>query len=171
MPRSSHHYTAIAPISHNLAMRHWLMKSEPDCYSIDDLKRDGQNMWEGCRNYTVRNFMRDAMKPGDLAFFYHSNAEPAGIVGTMEIVREGYPDPTQFDANSEYYDAKSPAENPRWLAVDVQFQSKFARVLSLADLRDVAGLEEMLVLRRGQRLSVMPVTEAEWEIVMRLARG
>lgn len=126
-------------------------------------------MWEGCRNYTVRNFMRDLMQPGDLAFFYHSNADPAGIVGTMEIVKSGYPDPTQFDPKSEYHDPKSPADNPRWLVVDVKFQSKFSRVLSLAELRDVPGLEEMLVLRRGQRLSVMPVTEKEWEIVRGLA--
>jgi predicted RNA-binding protein with PUA-like domain len=145
------------------------MKSEPDCYSIDDLQKDGTNMWEGCRNYTVRNFMRDLMQPGDLAFFYHSNADPAGIVGTMEIVKSGYPDPTQFDPKSEYHDPKSPADNPRWLVVDVKFQSKFSRVLSLAELRDVPGLEEMLVLRRGQRLSVMPITEKEWEIVRGLA--
>lgn len=142
------------------------MKSEPDVYSIDDLARaGGPAMWEGCRNYTVRNFMRDSMKPGDLAFFYHSVADPSGIAGVMRIVGEPYPDPTQFDADSEYYDPKSPRESPRWLARDVEFVSKYPRVLTLAELRTVAGLEEMLVLRRGQRLSVMPVTEAEWKIV------
>jgi hypothetical protein len=146
------------------------MKSEPDVYSIDDLAAAGKpSLWEGCRNYTVRNFMRDLMAPGDLAFFYHSNAAPSGIVGVMEIASSAYPDPTQFDPTSEYYDAKSPAENPRWLAVDVLFREKFSRVLSLAELRDVPGLEEMLVIRRGQRLSIMPVTEAEWNVVLRLA--
>ena len=146
------------------------MKSEPDVYSIDDLAAAGKpSLWEGCRNYTVRNFMRDQMEPGDLAFFYHSNATPSGIVGVMEIASKAYPDPTQFEPKSEYYDAKSPVDNPRWLAVDVLFREKFARVLSLAELRDTPGLEEMLVIRRGQRLSVMPVTEAEWNVVLRLA--
>lgn len=147
-------------------MNYWLMKSEPDVYSIDDLARAGKpSMWEGCRNYTVRNFMRDTMKSGDLAFFYHSNSDPSGIVGVMRVVGEPYPDPTQFDPTSEYYDAKSPRETPRWLARDVEFVEKYARVLSLSELREVPGLEEMLVIRRGQRLSVMPVTEAEWNIV------
>jgi len=142
------------------------MKSEPDCYSIDDLAAaGGPAMWEGCRNYTVRNFFRDTMQPGDLAFFYHSNAEPSGIVGTMEIVGDAYPDPTQFDPTSDYYDPKSPREKPRWLLRDVLFREKWERVVSLAELRGVPGLEEMLVLRRGQRLSVMPVTEAEWQAV------
>ncbi|MBS1721364.1 MAG: EVE domain-containing protein [Armatimonadetes bacterium] len=153
-------------------MAYWLMKSEPDVYSIDDLaKAKGPAMWEGCRNYTVRNFMRDTMKEGDLAFFYHSNADPSGIVGIMKIVGEPYPDPTQFDPNSEYYDAKSPAEQPRWLARDVVFVEKFSRTLTLADLRAIPGLEEMLVLRRGQRLSIMPVTEDEWNAVIAAAKA
>ncbi len=150
-------------------MNYWLMKSEPDVYSIDDLQRAGKpSMWEGCRNYTVRNFMRDSMKPGDLAFFHHSNAVPSGIVGVMRIVGEPYPDPTQFDPTSEYYDPKSPEQNPRWLARDVEFVRKFARVVALQELRDTAGLEEMFVIRRGQRLSIMPVTASEWEIVLAL---
>jgi predicted RNA-binding protein with PUA-like domain len=148
------------------------MKSEPDVYSIDDLAQaKGPAMWEGCRNYTVRNFMRDTMKEGDLAFFYHSNADPSGIVGIMKIVGEPYPDPTQFDPKSEYYDAKSPAEQPRWLARDVVFVEKFSRTLTLADLRAIPGLEEMLVLRRGQRLSIMPVTEDEWNAVITAAKA
>ncbi len=145
------------------------MKSEPDTYSIDDLiAKGGPDIWEGCRNYTVRNFIRDAMAPGDEAFFYHSNADPSGIVGVMRIVGPAYPDPTQFDPASEYHDPKSPPEAPRWLARDVEFVRKFARVVSLAELRATPGLEEMLVLRRGQRLSVMPVTEAEWLGVLAL---
>ena len=146
--------------------QYWLMKSEPDVYSIDDLAREGTNMWEGCRNYTVRNFMRDWMRPGDLAFFHHSNATPSGIVGVMEIVRSGYPDPTQYDPESEYYDAKSDPATPRWLAVDVKFVQKFSAAVTLQDLRETPGLEQMLVVQRGQRLSVMPVTETEWNIVM-----
>lgn len=148
------------------------MKSEPDVYSIDDLARAGKPaMWEGCRNYTVRNFMRDTMKPGDLSFFYHSVADPSGIVGVMRIVGDPYLDPTQFDPSSEYYDAKSPRDNPRWLARDVEFVEKYDKVLTLAALREVPGLEDMLVLRRGQRLSVMPVTASEWRIVSALAKA
>ncbi len=145
------------------------MKSEPDCYSIDDLiNAGGPAMWEGCRNYVVRNFFRDSMRIGDMAFFYHSSTNPTGIVGTMEIVSEPYPDPTQFDPNSDYFDPKSPKENPRWLLRDVLFKEKFARIVTLDELRRIPGLEEMEVLRRGQRLSVMPVTDQEWKIVMRL---
>ncbi|MFZ4508221.1 MAG: EVE domain-containing protein [Fimbriimonas sp.] len=147
-------------------MAKWLMKSEPDTYSIDDLIAAGKpSMWEGCRNYTVRNFMRDDIKPGDLAFFYHSNDNPSGIVGIMRVVGEPYPDPTQFDPASEYHDPKSPVDNPRWLARDVEFVEKFPRVVPLAELREVPGLESMLVMRKGQRLSIMPVTEEEWDIV------
>ncbi len=145
---------------------YWLMKSEPDCYSIDDLAAEpGPAMWEGCRNYTVRNFFRDSMAPGDLAFFYHSNTAPMGIVGVMEIVGPAYPDPTQFDPESEYYDPKSPRDNPRWLLRDVVFKEKFKRTVGLDELRATPGLEEMMVIRKGQRISVMPVTESEWRIV------
>lgn len=150
-------------------MAYWLMKSEPDCYSIDDLIRDGQNMWEGCRNYTVRNFFRDQFQPGDLAFFYHSSITPSGIVGVMEIVRGGYPDPTQFDPDSEYFDAKSPAEVPRWMTVDVRFVRKFARIVSLSELKGTPILCDMAVCMRGQRLSVMPVKAEEWDLVLGLS--
>lgn len=144
------------------------MKSEPDTYGIDDLEREGTNMWEGCRSYQVRNYFRDQMKIGDKAFFYHSNADPSGIVGTMEIVSEAYPDPTQFDPKSHYYDPKSTKDNPRWVLRDVKFLSKFKRTVSLAELREIDGLEKMLVIKKGQRLSVMPVTEQEWKIVLGL---
>src|SRR3954452_4967114 len=118
-------------------MGYWLMKSEPDTYGIDDLEREGVNMWEGCRNYTVRNFFRNEMKIGDKAFFYHSNIPPIGIVGTMEIVSEPYPDPTQFDPNSHYFDPKSSKEKPRWVLRDVKFLSKFKRTVTLAELRTI----------------------------------
>ncbi len=147
------------------------MKSEPDAYSIDDLERDGVNMWEGCRNYTVRNFFRDQFQPGDLAFFYHSNLAPTGIVGVMEIVRGGYPDPTQFDPTSEYYDPKAPPDGSRWMVVDVKFVKKFPRVISLAEIKATPELAAMLVVQRGQRLSVMPVTEDEWRKVEKLAEA
>ena len=150
-------------------MGYWLMKSEPDCYSIDDLKNaGGPAMWEGCRNYTVRNFFRDSMQVGDLAFFYHSQVDPIGIIGTMRIAGEAYPAPTQFDPGSDYYDPKSPADTPRWLVRDMEFVSKFKRTITLDELRSTQGLEDMFVVRKGQRLSVMPVTESEWQIVTSL---
>lgn len=152
-------------------MAYWLMKSEPDTYSIDDLERDGTNMWEGCRNYTVRNFFRDKFQPGDLAFFYHSVSDPAGIVGIMKVASTGYPDPTQYDSNSEYFDPKSPADNPRWMAVDVSFVEKFSRTITLSELKSHPELAAMLVVQRGQRLSVMPVTPEEWEFVLKLAQS
>lgn len=143
------------------------MKSEPDTYSIDDLaKKKRPDIWEGCRNYTVRNFMRDDMKVGDEAFFYHSSCPVPGIVGTMRIAREAYPDPTQFDPKSDYYDPKSPQDNPRWLAVDVELDRKFKRVVTLDEMRKEPKLESMLLLRRGQRLSVMPVTPEEWAFIL-----
>ena len=126
-------------------------------------------MWEGCRNYTVRNYFRDSMADGDMAFFYHSIADPTGIVGTMRVVGDAYPDPTQFDVLSDYYDEKAPKDGSRWVLRDVEFVSKFQRVVSLAELRTVPGLEDMFVVRKGQRLSVMPVTKEEWDIVMGLA--
>jgi predicted RNA-binding protein with PUA-like domain len=147
-------------------MAYWLMKSEPDTYGIDDLQREGVNMWEGCRNWTVRNYIWEEMKVGDQAFFYHSNIAPIGIVGTMEIVSEPYPDPTQFDPESDYYDPKSREEKPRWYVRDVKFLRKFNRCVTLAELKETPGLEAMLVVKRGQRLSVMPVTEGEWNIVL-----
>jgi predicted RNA-binding protein with PUA-like domain len=128
-------------------------------------------MWDGCRNYTVRNFMRDRMQVGDLAFFYHSNAVPTGIVGVMRIASTSYADPTQFDPSSEAFDPKSARDNPRWLAIDVEFVESFPRVISLQELKCTPGLESMLVVQRGQRLSVMPVTPAEWQIICGLVKG
>jgi predicted RNA-binding protein with PUA-like domain len=151
-------------------MKYWLMKSEPETYGIDNLIKAGKpSMWEGCRNYTVRNFFRDDMSIGDMAFFHHSNSNPSGIIGTMKIVSEAYPDPTQFDPSSHYYDPKSPKDKPRWLCRDVEFVSKFKDVISLATLRETPGLEDMWVVRKGMRLSVMPVTMKEWDIVMEMS--
>lgn len=151
-------------------MAKWLMKSEPDCYSIEDLERGGPSMWEGCRNYTVRNFFRDSMQPGDMAFFYHSNCTPPGVVGTMRILGNAYPDPTQFDLASNYHDPKSPQESPRWLTRDVELVERYPSMVTLTQLRETPGLEEMLLLRKGQRLSVLPVADAEWDIIVGLAR-
>ncbi|MCX7800164.1 MAG: EVE domain-containing protein [Fimbriimonadales bacterium] len=149
-------------------MRHWLMKSEPSVYSIADLRREVRAMWEGCRNYLVRNRLRDEVRPGDMAFFYHSNSQPSGIAGIMEVVSEAYPDPTQFDPESPYFDPKATRENPRWLAVDVEFVREFARVVPLAELKEHPVLGGMEVCRRGQRLSVLPVTTDEWDAVLAL---
>jgi predicted RNA-binding protein with PUA-like domain len=151
-------------------MKYWLMKSEPDTYSIDDLAKKSPAMWEGCRNWTVRNFMKDEMEIGDMAFFYHSSCVPPGVVGTMEVVSKSYPDPTQFDPKSDYYDPKSSPDKPRWVVVDMKFVEKFPRMVTLAELREMPGLEKMLVNRRGQRLSVMPVTPEEWKIVSKAAK-
>lgn len=147
-------------------MAYWLMKSEPDTYSIDDLKRAGTEHWEGCRNYTVRNFFRDSMSVGDEAFFYNSSCNPAGVVGLMRIASEAYPDPTQFDPKSDYYDPKSPRDNPRWLTRDVTFVKKFKGIVTLGEMRDNPALQNMLLLRKGQRLSVLPVEPDEWKAIM-----
>ncbi len=152
-------------------MAYWLMKSEPDTYSIDDLIKQGKGMWEGCRNYTVRNFFRDKFKVGDEALFYHSNSEPVGIVGIMKVVKESYPDPTQFEPTSDYFDPKSTEEEPRWLVVDVAFVEKFSRVVTLKELKEHPLLKDMAVCMRGQRLSVMPVEPEHWTEVLKLAKG
>jgi predicted RNA-binding protein with PUA-like domain len=150
---------------------YWLMKSEPDCFSIDHLaKRPHQTEhWDGVRNYQVRNMMRDQMSAGDNAFFYHSSCNPPGIVGTMEIVRSAYPDFTAFDAANEHFDPKSDPKNPRWLMVDVKLKKQFKKMITLDQLRTHPELEKMLILRKGNRLSVTPVTKQEWEIIMLMA--
>lgn len=145
------------------------MKSEPDVYGIADLKKDGTEMWEGCRNYQVRNFFRDDMKVGDLAVFSHSMCKPAGPAGVMRISKEAYPDPVQFDKKNKYYDAKSDPENPRWLCPDVSFVAEFDRVIPLAELRETKGLENMWAMRKGNRISVTPMTKSEFKIVLKLA--
>ena len=149
-------------------MAYWLMKSEPDVYSIDDLKRDKREPWDGIRNYQVRNMFRDQMQIGDLAFFYHSNCKPPAIVGVMSIVSEAYPDPTQFDPKSRYYDAKSDKENPRWLLRDLKYKRKLKREITLQELKEQKKLENFRLNQRGNRLSVIPVTESEWNFILGL---
>jgi predicted RNA-binding protein with PUA-like domain len=145
-------------------MNYWLMKSEPDVYGIADLKRDQQTIWDGVRNYQARNFLR-SMQPGDLAFFYHSNTLLLGIAGVMKIAKL-VADPTQFDPDSPYYDAKSTQDSPRWQTVCVEFVEELPHLLSLEVLRSHFTPDELLVLRRGNRLSVMPVTEAVAQKIM-----
>ena len=146
------------------------MKSEPDEFSIDDLVRakNQSTPWVGVRNYQARNYMRDAMSVGDRAFFYHSSCPEPGIAGIVEVARAAYPDATQFDDKSPYYDAKSTRAAPRWLHVDVKLVKK-TRLVPLTELRATPGLEDMVTLRRGNRLSITPVTPAEWKIVEKLA--
>ena len=151
--------------------QHWLMKSEPEVFSIDDLARDGRTGWDSVRNYQARNFMRDEMKIGDLVLFYHSNAEPSGVAGIARVCGSARPDPTAWDRRSEVYDAKSTPDNPIWLMVDVEFVEKFSRFVSLADLKATSSLEGMLVLKRGQRLSIQPVAREHFECVCRLGRA
>ena len=149
-------------------MAYWLMKSEPGTYGIDHLAKEGTGMWEGCRNYQVRNYLRDQMKLGDMALFYHSSTKDVGIAGTMEIVSETYPDPTQFDPKSHYFDVKSPKENPRWFVRDVKFNRKFKRLVTLAEIKAHPVLQGMLVAKKGLMFSITPVTEEEWLAVMGL---
>jgi predicted RNA-binding protein with PUA-like domain len=149
-------------------MQYWLMKSEPDVFGIDDLERVGREPWDGIRNYQARNFMRDQMRVGDKAFFYHSNAEPIGIAGIMRIASEPYPDPTAFDPEAKYYDPKSDPDKPRWQLIDVEFERKLKRVITLAELRTHPELEEMGLLRKGNRLSIMPVAPEHWEFILGL---
>ncbi|MFP4251509.1 MAG: EVE domain-containing protein [Guyparkeria sp.] len=149
-------------------MAYWLMKSEPDAFSIDDLERVGTEPWDGIRNYQVRNMIRDEMKPGDRAFFYHSNTKVPGIVGIMEIVSQPRPDPTAFDPDAKYHDPKSDPDKPRWLLVDVKYVRHTKRVIPLTELKADPALEEMPLVRRGNRLSIMPVTEDQWEHILSL---
>jgi predicted RNA-binding protein with PUA-like domain len=155
-------------------MKHWLLKSEPDTFSIDDLARAPRRTtgWEGVRNYQVRNMLRDEFKPGDLGFFYHSSCPQPGIAGVVRIVRAGFADVSAFDPKSEYYDSKSSRDEPRWFSADVQFEKKFEPLITLVELREHAAvaLREMLLLKRGNRLSITPVTAAEWRFVNALRR-
>jgi predicted RNA-binding protein with PUA-like domain len=149
-------------------MKYWLMKSEPDAFSIDDLKRRKREPWSGVRNYQARNFMRQ-MQPGDGVLFYHSSTAVPGVVGIAEVVTEAYPDPTQFQKKSPYFDPKSTREEPRWSLVDVAFVRKLPRVIALEELRAIADdLEGFALLQRGSRLSVLPVTASQWKTILSL---
>jgi predicted RNA-binding protein with PUA-like domain len=144
------------------------MKSEPDVFGIDHLKAVKIEPWDGVRNYQARNMMRDQMKKGDLVFFYHSNTDVPGIVGIMEVVKEGYPDHTAFDPEAKYYDPKSDPDNPRWYMVDVKFKRKLKRTISLSELKELEELEDMPLVRKGNRLSIMPVTKEQWDFILSL---
>lgn len=151
-------------------MQYWLMKSEPDVFGLDDLESRPQQIepWDGVRNYQARNMMRDEMQPGDQVFFYHSNCAEPGVVGIAEIASESYPDPTQFDPENKYYDPKSDPDKPRWYLVDVKFKRRLARTITLTELKELPQLEEMPLVRRGNRLSVMPVAPEHWEFILSL---
>ena len=147
---------------------YWLMKSEPDVYSIDDLERDGREMWDSIRNYQARNMMRDDMRIGDQVFFYHSNCKEPAVVGVARVASKPYPDPTQFDQGSKYYDPKSNQDDPRWILVDVEFVRKFDKPVTLAEIKAHPGLDDMILTRRGNRLSIMPVSKAHWDVILGL---
>lgn len=146
-------------------MNYWLMKSEPDVFSIDDLKKKKFTGWDGVRNYQARNFMRDDMEIGDTVLFYHSNAEIPGVAGLAKVSKTSHPDPSQFDAKSEYYDPKATKENPRWFMVEVEFVERFDHVIALSVLKVTKGLEAMPLVQKGSRLSINPVTKEEFKII------
>ena len=151
-------------------MGYWLLKTEPETFSFDDLLRaPGRTSgWDGVRNYQARNFLRDGMKKGDQVLIYHSNAEPPAVVGVAEVVREGHPDPTQFDPSDDHYDAASKREDPRWYQVDVKAVRKFGRPVSLPEIRETKALARLPLVQRGQRLSVQPVGPAEFALIVRM---
>jgi predicted RNA-binding protein with PUA-like domain len=153
-------------------MTYWLFKSEPDTFSIDDLKSRGAKgeTWDGVRNYQARNMLRDDVKKGDLLFFYHSNCDVPGIVGVAEVIKAAFPDPTQFNPDSKYYDPKATPQNPRWFCPQVKFRSRFKSTISLEQLKQIPALEDMALVRKGNRLSIMPVSADQWEFILGLAR-
>ncbi len=149
-------------------MAYWLMKSEPDVFSIDDLASAGREKWDGIRNYQARNMMRDDMKIGDEILFYHSSCKEPGVTGIARVASAPYADPTQFDRKSKYFDAKSDVKNPRWILVDVEFVRKLSRTISLAEIKADKKLESMILNRRGNRLSIMPVEKKHWTRILSL---
>lgn len=152
-------------------MRYWLMKSEPDAYSFDDLVADGETYWDGVRNYQARNMLRDDIQAGDRVLYYHSRTKPPHVVGVAEVSRGGYPDPTQFDPQAKYHDPKSDPETPRWYVVDLKPVAKLKSIVSLADLKANDALDGMLVIKKGQRLSIQPVEAQHFEEVVRMGGG
>ncbi|MFN2397054.1 MAG: EVE domain-containing protein [Gemmatimonadaceae bacterium] len=152
---------------------YWLVKSEPESFSFEDLWRAPRRttQWDGVRNYQARNLLRDQMKKGDPVFFYHSNGKPPTIAGVAEVAKEGYPDPTAFDPRSAHFDGGSDPNSPRWYMVDLRATHRFKRPVTLPELRNTPGLGEMVLLRKGSRLSVQPVTRAEWDIIYKLGIG
>ena len=151
-----------------MARRCWLVKSEPESYSIDDLARDGRTAWTGVRNFQARNLMRDQMSIGDEVLFYHSSADPTGVAGLARVASDAYPDPTQFDRKSDYYDGKSTDDEPRWFLVDIEFAEKLPRVVTLAEIRETKSLASMPLVNRS-RLSVQPVEPSAFDTIVRMA--
>lgn len=149
--------------------KYWLMKSEPETFSIDDLEREGKTSWEGIRNYQARNFMRDDMKPGDMVLFYHSNAHPSGVVGIAQVASEPYPDPSAFDSESPYYDPKSTPEKPTWFLADIAFVRKLDRMVPLEELKQEPRLQDMLVVQKGSRLSIQPIAKRHFDLIEKMA--
>lgn len=150
----------------------WLVKSEPDVFSFSDLKQSkNQNTyWDGVRNYQARNFLRDEMKKGDLVLFYHSNADPLAVMGVCEVVKEGYPDHTQFDPDNDHYDPKADPKNPTWMMVDVKFKQEFKHPVTLDAIKSNSKLKNMKLIARGNRLSVMPVTKEEFDEIVKMGK-
>jgi predicted RNA-binding protein with PUA-like domain len=146
-------------------MNYWLMKSEPDVFSIDDLKMKKKSGWDGVRNYQARNFMRDDMKLGDMVLFYHSSCEVPGVAGLAKVSKTSHPDPSQFDSKSDYYDPKATQLAPRWFMVEVEFVEKFDRVVTLTEIKDTKGLDKMPLVQKGSRLSINPVSPSEYKII------
>ena len=145
--------------------KYWLMKSEPETFSIDQLAKDKTTWWEGVRNYQARNFMTQEMTPGDEVLFYHSNAEPPGVAGLAKVTKKAAPDLTQFDKKSDFFDPKASQENPRWLCVEISFAKKFKNFISLSEIKSTPALAKMVLLQKGSRLSIQPVTAAEFEFL------
>ena len=150
-------------------MRYWLMKTEPDVFSIDDLKSQKTTPWEGVRNYQARNFMRDEMKKGDMVLIYHSNAKPPGVAGIGVVSKEAFPDHFAWDKKSKYFDPKSTRENPRWMMVEIKFKKKFKELISLSEIKETKGLEDMLILKKGNRLSITPVDKKHFDKIVEMS--
>ena len=154
-----------------MATKYWLLKSEPNAYSIDDLVKDKKTHWDGVRNYQARNFMRDDMKKGDIVLFYHSNAKPTAVVGICEIVKEGYPDFTAFDPEDKHFDPKSKEDKPTWIMVDIKIKNKLARPVTLEEIKENSKLQSMRLVQRGNRLSVMPAEKKEFDEIIRMSNN
>ncbi len=150
--------------------KYWLMKSEPNAYSIDDLERDGSTFWDGVRNYQARNFMRDEMKIGDKIIFYHSNTEPPAAVGIAEVIKESYPDFSAFDPSDKHFDPKSSEDKPTWFMVDIKFVKKFKKIVPLKEMKENPNLQNMKLVQRGNRLSVMPITKDEFDEIVKMSK-
>ncbi len=149
----------------------WIFKSEPEVYSIDDIKRDQWTYWDGVRNYEARNFLRDKVKKGDIVLFYHSNCEEPGVYGICEVIKEGYPDFTQFDSSNKHFDPRSKKENPTWFMVDIKFLKKLKKPVTLEEMKKNSRLKNMRLIRKGNRLSILPITKEEYEEILKMSKS